>query len=160
MGHYFWDQLVRDGGRLDACRALFGDDRADYDAALARHYRDGAPPDWQARHISAYATAHPWEDFAETWAHYLHIVDTLHTARAFGMDLRQGGSAGPPVPDPYEASDLPSIVQAWVPLTFAMNNLARSMGQADLYPFVLTPPVIGKLAFIHGLVHGLEPVPG
>ncbi len=157
VGHYFWDVLVKRGGHLDECRALFGDDRADYDAALARHYRDGAPADWQASHISAYATAHPWEDFAETWAHYLHIVDTLHTARAFGMDLRprQGDADLADMPDPHEAADLAPIVAAWVPLTFAMNNLSRSMGQADLYPFVLSPAVVRKLGFIHGLVHGV-----
>jgi hypothetical protein len=84
-GHYFWDRLVRDRGQLDACRALFGDDRQDYAQALQTYYNNGAPADWQSRFVSAYATAHPWEDFAETWAHYLHIVDTLEIARAFGL---------------------------------------------------------------------------
>ncbi len=151
-GHYFWDRLVRDGGHLDRCRALFGDDRADYDDALRRHYRDGAPPDWQARTISAYATAHPWEDFAETWAHYLHIVDTLDTARAFAVDLRPREGAEPVDLDPYAAAAIEEIVAAWLPLVFAMNSLNRSMGQGDLYPFVLSAPVIAKLGFIHGLV--------
>ncbi len=151
-GHYFWDRLVRDGGRLDACRALFGDDRADYDDALRRHYREGAPPDWQTRTISAYATAHPWEDFAETWAHYLHIVDTLETACSFAMDLRPHEGAEHVDLDPYTAHTIEEVVGAWLPLVFAMNSLNRSMGQNDLYPFVLSPPVIAKLGFIHDLV--------
>ena len=75
-GHYFWDRLVRDRGRLEACRAMFGDDRQDYGQALQAYYDNGAPADWQSRFVSMYATSHPWEDFAETWAHYLHIVDT------------------------------------------------------------------------------------
>ena len=151
-GHYFWDRLVRDGGHLDACRALFGDDRADYEAALRRHYAHGPPPDWQARTISAYATSHPWEDFAETWAHYLHIVDTLETARAFAMDLRPHEGAAQGDLDPYAARSIDDLVACWLPLVFAMNSLNRSMGQGDLYPFVLSPPVVGKLGFIHALV--------
>ena len=151
-GHYFWDRLVRDGGHLDACRALFGDDRADYEDALRRHYREGPPPDWRTRTISAYATAHPWEDFAETWAHYLHIVDTLDTARAFAMDLRPHENAEHVDLDPYTADGIAEIIAAWLPLVFAMNSLSRSMGQGEPYPFVLSPPVIAKLGFIHGLV--------
>ena len=151
-GHYFWDRLVRDGGRLDACRALFGDDRADYDDALRRHYREGPPPDWQARTISAYATAHPWEDFAETWAHYLHIVDTLETACSFAMDLRPHEGAEHVDLAPCAERAIGEIIGAWLPLVFAMNSLNRSMGQNDLYPFVLSPPVIAKLGFIHDLV--------
>ena len=168
VGHYFWDVLVRDadqtGGKLDACREVFGDERADYDAALKAHYANGAPRDWQNSFISAYSTSHPWEDFAETWAHYLHIVDTLETASAFGLRVR------PKLPgseelratldfDPYDAGPFEPLIGSWLPLTFAMNSLNRSMGQPDLYPFVLSPPVIAKLGFIHELVHGLAPGP-
>ena len=85
VGHYFWDVLVRDGGLIDDCRKVFGDDTVDYGQALQNYYANGAPPNWQENFISAYATSHPWEDFAETWAHYLHIVDTLEMARAFGL---------------------------------------------------------------------------
>ena len=85
VGHYYWDRLVRDGGMLDACRRVFGDDRDDYDEALQKHYANGAPPNWQEQFVSSYATTHPWEDFAETWAHYLHIVDTLEMAGAFNL---------------------------------------------------------------------------
>ena len=87
VGHHYWDILVRDGGKLEQCRAIFGDDSQDYEAALKRHYEQGAPADWPERFVSAYATSHPWEDFAETWAHYLHIVDTLETANAFGLRI-------------------------------------------------------------------------
>jgi len=157
VGHYYWDVLVRDGGRLDACRTCFGDDSQDYAAALQRHYAEGPPPDWSQRFISAYATSHPWEDFAETWAHYLHIVDTLEVGAAFGL------SVGPKVADgeldvaldfdPYGSGDVTRLVDAWLPLTIAVNSLNRAMGQPDLYPFVLTPEVVGKLGFIHDLIH-------
>ena len=108
VGHYFWDRLVRDGGKLEPFRALFGDEQADYGQALQRHYERGPPGDWQARFVSAYATMHPWEDFAETWAHYLHIVDTLETAHAFGLSTRPAVTKGDELDasvdfDPYRA---------------------------------------------------------
>jgi len=157
VGHHFWDLLVRDGGKLDACRAVFGDDAMDYDAALQRHYNDGPPADWQQNYVSAYATTHPWEDFAETWAHYLHIVDTLEMASEFGIEVRPpadqiGGLSARVSFDPYVAQDFDTIMRAWLPFAFAMNSVARTMGTRDLYPFILTPSVIGKLGFIHGLV--------
>jgi hypothetical protein len=156
VGHYFWDVLVRDGGRSDAFRGVFGDERQDYAAALQAHYQNGAPPDWQQNFVSAYASAHPWEDFAETWAHYLHIIDTLETAGAFGLRVRvkpgwRTKLAATVDFDPYAAPSIEAIIDAWLPMTFAMNNLNRSMGQTDLYPFILTPQVIGKLGFIHAL---------
>jgi hypothetical protein len=159
VGHFYWDLLVRDGGRLAESRALFGDDREDYGQALQRHYAHGVPPNWQDRYISAYATTHAWEDFAETWAHYLHIVDTLEMARAFGVSARpdvdeSGAFAVVADLDVYAAEDIQEIVGRWIPLGFAMNALNRCMGQNDLYPFVLSPPVIGKMGFIHRLVHG------
>jgi hypothetical protein len=158
IGHFYWDLLVRDGGRLEDCRARFGDDTQDYAEALKRHYANGAPPQWQETCISAYATAHPWEDFAETWAQYLHIVDTIETAAAFGLQVRPPGESAGTAPlaagfDPYQAHPIQDIIAMWLPLTFAMNSLARSMGHADLYPFILSPPVIEKLGFINDLVH-------
>jgi len=160
VGHYFWDVLVRDGGKLDACRAVFGDDSMDYDQALQRHYAEGAPPDWQQRFVSAYATTHPWEDFAETWAHYLHVVDTLEMASEFGMEVRPpadqiGGLSVRIAFDPYRTENFDPIVAAWLPFTFAMNSVARAMGTRDLYPFILSPEVIRKLSFIHGLVQDI-----
>ena len=158
-GHYFWDRLVARGGRLAECRALFGDDTQDYAAALQAHYAQGAPPDWQANFVSAYASSHPWEDFAETWAHYLHITDTLETARAFGLSLQpaidtRGELHASIDADPYRAGGIAPLIEDWLPLAFAVNSLNRAMGQPDLYPFVIAPPVIAKLGFVHALVKG------
>ena len=162
VGHYFWDTLVRDGGHLKAYRAVFGDDRENYGAALERHYANGAPHDWRERFISSYASAHPWEDFAETWSHYLHIVDTLDTASAFGLEVHpkiadDAGLHSRVDVDAYAAGPFQPLLDAWLPLTFALNSLNRSVGQADAYPFVLSGPVVQKLGFIHDLVHGQLP---
>jgi hypothetical protein len=158
IGHYFWDRLI--GGherKLKEFRARFGDERQDYAAALARHYSSGAPPGWQNEYVSAYAASHPWEDFAETWAHYLHIVDTLETARAFGIRVspRAGNGELSAVVhfDSHNASNMAQLIDAWLPIAFAVNSLNRSMGQPDLYPFVLAPRTIEKLAFVHALIH-------
>ena len=158
VGHYFWDILVRDGGKLDACRAIFGDDRMNYDEALERHYKVGALPNWQYRYVSAYATMHPWEDFAETWAHYLHIVDTLEMAAEFGIEVhpkrdKEGGLYAQIDFDPYVVQSFDPISRAWLPFVFAMNSVNRAMGMRDLYPFVLSPKVLTKLDFIHRLIH-------
>jgi hypothetical protein len=157
-GHYYWDRLIRDGIWHGSFRTIFGDERRDYAAALQAHYADGPETDWQERYVSAYAGAHPWEDFAETWAHYLHIVDTLETAAAFGLRVHPNAGRHPRLAmsiefDPYQQSDFDALVAAWLPLTYAVNSLNHSMGQPDLYPFVLAPTVMGKLRFIHGLVH-------
>jgi len=157
-GHYFWDRLVApDAALLNGFRALFGDERPDYDAALQRHYQQGAPPNWQDSHVSLYATSHPWEDFAETWAHYLHIVDTLETAAAFGLKVRprlaRGHIATSIDFDPYESRRFDQIMEAWLPVEVATNCLNRSMGLNDLYPFVLSQKMVEKLGFIHALTH-------
>lgn len=157
IAHYYWDRLVRDTPVVDAFRQLFGDEREDYGAALQRHYANGPPPDWQDRFVSAYASVHPWEDWAETWAHYFHMVETLETASAFGMRVRPRVTKGADLSaaidfDPHSAA-LDRIVDSWLPLTFAVNSINRSMGLADLYPFVLAPPVIVKLSFIHERIH-------
>ena len=157
VGHHYWDILVRDGGKLEQCRAVFGDDSQDYEAALKRHYEQGAPADWPERFVSAYATSHPWEDFAETWAHYLHIVDTLETASAFGVKIKpaidkDGAHSARLDFDPYVVGTIDEIIDAWAPFVVAMNSVNRAMGRPDLYPFVLAPAVVEKLRFIHGLV--------
>lgn len=162
IGHYIWDRLVRDDpALLERFRALFGDERQDYGEALKRHYADGAPADWQANFVSTYATAHPWEDFAETWAHYLHIVDTLETARAFGLRVRPRITEGAELEaevdfNPHKAKRIEDLIDLWLPLTYAVNSLNRSMGQPDLYPFILSASVIEKLGFMNGMVRGLE----
>lgn len=159
IGHFYWDVLVRDKGPIGKFRALFGDERADYRDALSRHYESGPAADWRERHVSAYASAHPWEDFAETWAHYLHMVDTLETAGAFGVQINPTEVHDESLRaivafDPHETADFDRILGAWLPLTFAVNSLNRSMGHPDLYPFVLAGAAIDKLRFVHGLVHG------
>ena len=161
IGHYYWDRLVRDSPlALDLCRKTFGDDSQDYAAALQRHYKEGAPADWRDHFVSAYATSHPWEDFAETFAHYLHIVDTLETAKVFGLRVQPHGIAKAEelsATVDFQPDDAPSIerlVGAWLPMTYALNSLNRSMGLGDVYPFILSPAVVTKLGFIHHLVHG------
>ena len=150
VGHYYWAMLVDGSPHIDRYRALFGDERADYGAALQRHYDQGAPAGWQQTHISAYATSHPWEDFAETWAHWMHIVAGIETAAAYRMSL----DGRPVTEDGYAARDVEPVVEAWVPVTVALNNMNRAMGQPDLYPFVLNKPVVAKLQFINDLIHG------
>jgi hypothetical protein len=162
VGHYFWDVLIRDGGPLAECRTVFGDDSESYEAALQRHYQNGAPPDWQEHYVSQYASTHPWEDWAETWAHYLHIVDTLEMAGAFGIRVKprlvQDETLVADINlDPYKTVGMQEIIDAWLPLTFAMNSLNRAMGNPDLYPFVLSPAVVTKLSFVHDVVHGRTP---
>jgi hypothetical protein len=157
-GHYYWDRLVAPSpDRLDAFRATFGDERPDYQAAVARHYQTGAPPGWENRYVSAYAAMHPWEDWAETWAHYLHMVDTLETAAACGISIRPARVDEPTltaVPDPIAEDNLPfdRMIASWGPITYVLNNLNRGLGNPDAYPFVLSTPAVEKLAFVHDVV--------
>jgi len=158
IGHYYWDRLIRDTGQLDAFRRLFGDESVDYGTALQQHYAKGSTDDWQTDYISAYASSHPWEDWAETWAHYLHMIDTIETAWSFGVTLNPR-SADPSSQmsarediDPYAAINFDEIIKRWIPLTFVMNSLNRSMGMKDSYPFVINGAVQKKLNFIHNTI--------
>ena len=156
-GHYYWDRLVRDGGRVDAFRAAFGDERADYTQALYDHYaRGGTVPLWQDRFVSEYATAHPWEDWAETWAHYLHMVDLLETAASYNTRLAIPGNQGEveEVINPFETGlpDFVTLVDQWVPVTLLVNSLSRSLGQEDAYPFALSAAALDKLRFVHDVI--------
>lgn len=157
-GHYYWDLLVRNSHWLPEVRALFGDDTRDYQQALTNHYNSPPEPRWQQQFISHYAASHPWEDWAETWAHYLHMVDTLETAGQFNLMLtpreaeRQSNDRQFAAFDPYHQDDLEPLLEHWVPLTLAMNSLNRSMGHADAYPFVLAPAVVEKLRLIHRII--------
>jgi hypothetical protein len=142
-----------------AFREVFGNERRDYAAALAAHYASGPKPDWQEQHVSSYAGAHPWEDFAETWAHYLHIVDTLETADAFGLRVRTKAGRKPRLKmeidvDPYRQDDFDALVDAWLSFTYAGNSLNQCMGQPDFYPFILATAVLRKFRFVHGLFRG------
>lgn len=162
IGHYFWATLVDGTDALEPCRALFGDERADYAKTMARYYKRGAPRDWAEQFISPYASAHPWEDWAESFAHYLHMVDTLRTANDFGFVVR--GRAVPAAPYPDEdvaGASFDSLMDDFVQLTIGLNAISRSMGVSDLYPFVLCRPAKEKLRFVHELlqarsVHTLE----
>lgn len=147
-GHYFWDTLVQNSPRHAGFKKLFGDETLDYAEALANHYQQGPPPDWETKFISAYAASHPYEDWAETWAHYLHIRDTLQTARAYGLGVAEALVDG----GMQCSRDFASVVAEWVPFTLAVNALNRSMGQPDMYPFALPPASIAKLQFVHELV--------
>ena len=149
IGHYYYYRLVAPSAtHRDRFCELFGDADADYQAALDRHYEQGAPPGWEQNHVSSYATMHPAEDWAETFAHYLHIRDTLDTAAAFSFA---------PANATYERrvlgpSGFDTIIEMWLPLAWALNMVNRSMGKDDLYPFVLPGPVLEKMRFIHTVV--------
>ena len=157
IGHHYWSVLVEpDEQALEEFRRVFGDERQDYEEALKAHYARTDQRDWCADHVSFYATSHPWEDFAETFAHYLHLVDLMATVRGFDLSL----GAFPTQPstrpiavdfNPYTASaeTLAGVAQ---PLSFALNALGRSLGHLDVYPFKLEPGVVAKLEFIRQLV--------
>jgi hypothetical protein len=158
IGHHYWVRLVEHGPSLERFRERFGDERADYAQAQQRHYSAGPPADWGTRFVSAYASMHPWEDWAETWAHYLHMTDTLETARAHGLALRP-----PPVtphgPSPpamragrLDLRDFEDLVAGWFPVTITLNDLNRSMGLPDNYPFVLSATAVEKLRFVHEVI--------
>jgi hypothetical protein len=171
VGHYYWDRLVKDGPHLERFRALFGDERADYGAALQAHYRDGPPADWQQRFVSAYAASHPWEDWAESWAHYLHMTDTLETAVANGLSLQPAGAEEPTFhagqldpqtatrPDPAQGA-FERLIESWFPIAYVLNNLNRCLGMPDAYPFVLSTPAIDKLRLVHEIIREAAPGAG
>lgn len=157
-GHFFWDVLIKDSAWLPRFRALFGDERQDYDQALQAHYARGpaGPDGWQQQHISAYAATHPWEDWAETWAHYLHTMDLVETAASYRVQLRLPGhlASWPPMEDPFTPIQTPfeHILQQCVPLTLMLNSLNRSLGHSDAYPFAPSPGAVTKLQFVHEVV--------
>jgi hypothetical protein len=165
IGHYYWERLVMtDSKTLQAFRELFGDERTKYAEALQRYYEKGPPADWREYFISDYSAAHPWEEWAETWAHYFHLVDILETAHSFRISLNPNLYGMTSLKmladfDPYRQPNFETIISTCIPLTFAINSLNRSMGQPDLYPFILPPPVLGKLRFIHQLLQKYQVFP-
>lgn len=157
-GHYYWHVLIQNSQWQEEFRQLFGDETMDYGQALERHYQYGSPSNWRENFISSYATMHPWEDWAETWAHYLHVVDTLETAWNFNLGLRPetGDDFTEPIhlnQDPYKAESIESLIERWIPLIIALNSLNRSMGHEYAYPFVISKQVIEKLGFVHRVIH-------
>jgi len=168
IGHYYWDRLIQGTSWIRGFRTLFGDERADYTAALRKNYSSGPAPNWSSTFVSAYASVHPWEDWAETWAHYMHMVDTLGTAMSFG--LKPDSIAMPFEPFGVEvlwtvelkddAERFLSFLNSWLKLSAAMNELCRSMGQADFYPFALPARAVTKLHFVHLVVCGASQTSG
>jgi hypothetical protein len=160
IGHYYQPILVAEGTPAESrCRELFGDEREDYQEAMDRYYESGARAGWEQSHVSAYATMHPWEDWAETFAHYLHLRDTLQTAAAYGVRVDgpavDAADSAPLHSTPSEVSpNVHEMLQAWIPLTYALNAISRSMGALDLYPFILSLEIESKLEFIDALVRG------
>lgn len=162
IGHYYFMRLMHDGPQLDRCRELFGDDRQNYGAALQRHYEQGPPPNWEASYISSYASTHPYEDWAETWAHYLHMIATLETADACGLSLAPGHPDEPSMEadtDDEVNLSFNEMIDRWFSLTYVLNNLNRSMGLQDAYPFTLPQPVIDKLRVIHRVIRTNSQLP-
>ena len=159
-GHYYWDRLVLNSRFLEPYRTLFGDERQSYEENMKKYYASGAPANWQENFISAYATMHPWEDWAESWAHYLHIQDTLEVAADFGLvgkriRIDPKGNAEGKTPAPT-AKSFDTVIDTWAELTVALNSINRSMGLRDLYPFVLSQPVVDKLRFISDVIAGSD----
>ncbi|EAQ77213.1 hypothetical protein DSM3645_04100 [Blastopirellula marina DSM 3645] len=156
-GHYYWDRLVRDTPHLEAFRQLFGDETEDYGEALKKHYSVGPPDNWQESYISSYAASHAWEDWAETWAHYLHVVDALEMASSCEISLPSLHNRGERLrvefsPESAKDVSIDDMMKWWLSLAHVLNSANRCLGQADSYPFVLSPDVIEKLKLIHQLV--------
>jgi hypothetical protein len=158
IGHYYWDRLIRDDPDwLARFRERFGDETADYEQALKNHYTNPPPPSWQQEHITAYASSHPWEDWAETWAHYLHIVDTLEMADALHMPIDALQDESEDLHSPHSDAKakrhaFDRTIERWIVLSNATNSINRCMGLPDLYPFVISGKVADKLAFIDDLL--------
>jgi hypothetical protein len=157
-GHYYWDRLIREQNNTQSFREVFGDESFDYQEALKLHYARQHGDEWQQDFVSVYATAHPWEDWAETWAHYLHMVDLLETAAAYHTSVVVPGSAPLPedgVTSPFKSSevDFDDLVKQWIPVTLMLNSLNRSLGQDDAYPFALSEGALRKLRYVHDIIH-------
>jgi hypothetical protein len=157
IGHYYQSVLVENGPMIDRCREVFGDERASYQDAIDRHYKFGPPEDWRRSHISEYATMHPWEDFAECFAHYLHIADTLQTTASADVVFHANLERGYPIEDvvplhSYRDEPIGRMVWDWKRATVFFNLINKSMGKRDLYPFDLNSAVAAKLGFVHEVV--------
>jgi hypothetical protein len=154
IGHYYWDRLVDGTPRQSDFRNVFGDESADYQLALRQHYANGPPANWENDFISAYASTHPWEDWAESWAHVLHMIDALETANSIGVSLRPPRANEPALSLPArdaadDAAQFSAMIRAWLSLTYALNNFTRGLGLPDSYPFVLSGRVVEKLRFVY-----------
>jgi hypothetical protein len=168
VAHYYWDRFFKDQPDTDpnlaAFREVFGDERADYNAALQKHYQDGPTALAPGEFITVYASVHPWEDWAETWAHYMHMIDGAETARSFG--LRSEIIPIPFTPFPKDAITLPAqmnwpakekddflgLLRDWAKLSPAINEIVASLGHPAFYPFVFSETIIRKFFFVHHMI--------
>jgi len=153
IGHYYWPLLVEGAGLLSEFRSLFGDETQPYEDARQQHYNRSRSFDFTHEYVSEYATMHPWEDWAETFAHYLHILAGLDTAQGFGISVGDPSiEAGRGAFQGSLDLRVAPLVIDWLILTMALNGMSRSIGQGELYPFVLSPHVMKKLDFVHRAV--------
>jgi hypothetical protein len=142
VAHLYWQLLVQ-GHCEPEFKAAFGDhENPSYSDAQQRYYEGGPQEGWQANYVSAYATMHPWEDFAETFATYLDMVSVLDTA----LHMCVADSC-----DPTKA-DLATMISRYVSLGIVLNEMNRAMGLIDLVPEILLPPIVAKMQFVHDLV--------
>jgi hypothetical protein len=158
VGHYYWDRLILGTTQLTPYREVFGDERADYEQALKKNYEQGPQPNWPSLFVSSYASVHPWEDWAETWAHYMHMLDTLSTANSVGLRAESvempldAFTSAALYQDGVDKERFLSLLNSWVKLTAVLNELSRSMGQPDFYPFALPYAAVAKLHFVHSVI--------
>ena len=160
-GHYYWDRLISQSSKLTEFRRLFGDERLDYMQSMQSYYENGPDKNWQNVWISAYASMHPWEDWAETWAHYLHMVDTLETANDYEFSIANNKIANPFMMDGqrdqvYTATSFTHLFNDWCQLTKVHNAINLSMGHDPAYPFVISMTALDKLRFVHEVVSDLQ----
>jgi hypothetical protein len=150
IGHHYWGRLVGQTNEIDRFRRLFGDERGDYARAVDRHYSGGNAAWDPTRFVTAYAASHPLEDWAETFAHYLHIIDAVDTAVAH--DLIPSDRTGMLVADAIGDLELADVLEAWRPINAAVNAIAETLGAPAVYPFDPVGAVVDKLAFVHGQI--------
>ncbi|MTH78159.1 zinc-binding metallopeptidase family protein [Paracoccus aestuariivivens] len=144
IAHFLFERLAVLPGFLDQFRTMFGDERADYAQAITEHYAN--PKDKGATHISKYATMHPHEDWAETSAHILHLVDMTDSLMATGLT---GPQIPPPGYDAYADPNAEQLLTVATAVALAVNEINRALDNPDVYPFVLTETTRAKLAFAH-----------
>ena len=144
-GHYFWSRLNPDDETREEFSKQFGDEARDYKKSLDAYYKSGPSEKWRQFYISAYASAHPAEDWAESWGHYLHIYDALDTAAA--QKLTDQSPADMNIAD---------RIAVWRDLSITLNEMNRSVGRGDAYPFVINKHVARKLTFVDAVIRELQ----
>ena len=150
LGHYLQQRWIT-GAAAEACRATFGDEREDYAAALARYHAEGPPADWQQRFVSAYASAHPFEDWAETCAHVLLVSDAVQTAESWGLRLDGPVARARPTSSRSQPMDR-VVIEHWLPVAQFLNAMNRSLGLRDSYPYLMPDAVLEKMALVQRLL--------